>query len=131
MGRMRRRASGVLAVAVMLFSGAGVAGSEEPPQAPSLQEQIQTYETLGTQIAAVRQRLAAASGRQRRPLEAQLQQLQAAQDRAFEAIERVVGPLPPAVRHEPTIPLEDQLRNRHQRDDAVLERDVDRRLPRN
>ncbi|MBI4227283.1 MAG: hypothetical protein HY600_03295 [Candidatus Omnitrophica bacterium] len=124
-------------VALQLASGVrlpAVLAAEEPtaaPAAPSLQEQIHTYETLGQQITELQARLPQARGADRRRLETTLRELQAAQDRAFDAIERVVGPLPPAVRPEPAIPLEDQLRARHRRDDAALERDVDRRLPRN
>lgn len=130
-GTMRVRWWGLVTFVGWLV-GAGVSGADDPaaPSAgPSLQEQIQTYETLDPRIADLQQQLTKARGRTRRHLEDQLRQLQAEQDRAFEAIEQAVGPLPPAIRPELPVPLESALDARHRRDDAVLERDVDRRLP--
>lgn len=113
----------------VVVTGGPVWADEPPPSGPSLQESIQTYETLETRIVELRRQAASARGRARRQLEDQLRQLQAEQDRAFAAIEGAVGPLPPAIRPEPPAPLEGALDARRRRDDAVLERDVDRRLP--
>lgn len=130
-----RRWSWLLVVAGLAMPG--LAGADEPP-APvagpadsSLRALIETYETLGAQIAEAQRQAPKARGRERRRWEADLARLTADQDRVFETIERIVGPLPPAIRHEPAIPLEEALRARQQRDEAILERDVDRRLPRN
>lgn len=110
--------------------------SADPPPSPvetsfSLERLIQDYEAVERDLAKAREALKEAStASERRRIEAWIQELQRRQQELVDALERKAGPLPPAVRDQPALPPEKRLDSQRIRDEAVLEKDVDRRLSR-
>lgn len=117
----------------LVFSSAGVGVAEEPPppQAKShLEQQLDELGLVDRQLAQAREQLASTKNRAlRRQLHARIDELQTQQDRLLLAIEQLVGPLPPVVRPDPPLPLEEDLKARQRHHEAILESDVQRRLP--
>ena len=97
---------------------------------PTLEQRLDALEQLDEELAeAQRQLETSTTTAARRELKARIRELQATQDTLFEELEAIVGPLPPAVRHEPPTQLEQQLEAQQRHYEAILESDVERRLP--
>ncbi len=96
-------------------------------QEASLAQLIEEYEKTEKELLRLREQqkqTRAASETQR--LHAQIQLLEAQQAKRAEALEKIV-PQPPAVLPEKTVPLERVIRLQEKRQDAVLEKNLDRR----
>lgn len=112
-------------LAAMLFSACPVQAEE------SLERLIQEYETAERELGEAKEALKEApTASERRRIGAQIRELQLRQQGLVEALERQAGPLPPAVQDQPAPPPEKRLDSQRIRDEAVLEKDVERRLPR-
>ena len=115
-----------------LFWGAALGWTDEPAEgpAPTLEQRLDALEQLDEELAeAQRQLETSTTASARRQLKARIRELQATQDTLLDELEAIVGPLPPAVRHEPPTQLEQQLEAQQRHHEAILERDVERRLP--
>ncbi|GEM_PF-5321898 len=110
--------------------------SEEPPppaaeESASLERLIQDYEATERELGKAREVLKEEPApSERRRIESWIRELELRQQERVDAIERKAGPLPPAVRDPPTSAPEKRLDSQRIRDEAVLEKDVERRLPR-
>jgi len=120
----------LIAVAVS-SSGVGFAEEPPPPRAKSqLEQQLDELDAVDRQLAQAREQLASTKNRAlRRQLQARIDALQTQQERLLLALEQVVGPLPPVVRPDPPLPLEEDLKAQQRHHEAILESDVQRRLP--
>lgn len=97
----------------------------------SLERLIQDYESVEQDLSKAGEALKeATTASERRRIEARVQELQHRQQELIDALERKAGPSPPAVRDQPALPPERRLESQRVRDEAVLEKDVDRRLSR-
>jgi len=95
----------------------------------SLERLIQDYEAVERDLAKAREALKEAqTASQRRRTLAWIQELQRRQQELVDALEQKTGPLPPAVPDQPALPPEKRLDSQRIRDEAVLEKDVERRL---
>lgn len=109
----------------LLAMGAAPARAEE---ALSLQRQIEAAEKLDGEIAQATEELKKApSPAERSRLEGKIRELQARQEILLDQLEEVVGPLPPRVRRESPIPLEQQLKGLERRHETTLDNDAQRR----
>lgn len=121
----------VLVLATVLgHAAAGYADeAPSPGPAPSLESHLEEYDRLEAALIEARAQLQAVpAGAARRQLQARIRALEQAQDQVVAALEQLVGPLPPAVRPDRPSLLDQQRRSQEQRQDSVLERDVDQRL---
>lgn len=127
---MRRFA--VLIAGSLLCSPLACAEPSPIPDASelSLEKLILEYEAAEKELAQAREALKTApTASERRRIEAWIQRLQQRQQELVEELEKKVGPLPPAVRDQPVLPPEKRMESQRLRDEAVLEKDVERRLP--
>ena len=127
---MSTRAISWLIVVAVSRASLGFAEEPAPPQAKShLEQQLDALDAVDRQLEEANAQLAAATDRAtHRQLQARIDELQAQQERLLLAIEQVVGPLPPTVRPDPPLPLEDDLKAQQRHHEAILESDVQRRL---
>lgn len=96
----------------------------------SLAQLIEAYEGSEKELADLEKRLKESrTTSDARRLQKRIQELKTEQDRMAEALEQKMGPLPPAIRPEKPIPLEQQMKSQEGRHESVLEKDVERRLP--
>lgn len=115
--------------------GAGPAWADEPlgrVDTP-LAQQLEQLAELEKQLTEAQQQLEIATTRSgRRQLKSNIQELQATQDALLDELEvLLLGPQLPAIEieEEPLSSLEQQLNRQQQHHDAILESDVERRLP--
>ena len=128
----------ILFLAVGVLCNRGVCFAEEPVQgkteglATSIGQRMDEIERLDREIAEGTGQLKkpTATPAARRQLQAHIRQLQTKQEQLLQELEKIVGPLPPAVRSEQTTALEQQLKSHERRHESTLESDVQRRLPR-
>ncbi len=100
------------------------------PAAGSLKQRLDQWAQVEDELAALQRALDTATAQEaRRQLKTQISELQTTQEDLLQAIEQLVGPLPPAVRDEPPIALEEQLDAQLQHHEAILESDEESRLP--
>ena len=139
---MRKLSDGRAAIfpallAWFLCVGGGGVCSAQPARTESeegsLAARVDEFERNEKELAAATASLAGGAGGltapERSRLARRVSQLQARQAVLLQELERLAGPLPPAVRRETPSPPEEQQESRRQRDDAILEKDVERRLP--
>lgn len=123
----------VLSLVLLVASSAGaeLAGEPAPPKS-QLEQQLDELDAVDQELAAIQQQLRSPTDAVlRRRLRARLRALRATQEQLLQAIEQVVGPLPPTARPDVRLPLEEQAKARQRHHEALLERDVQRRLPSN
>lgn len=120
----------LLLAAVLGHAAAGYADEAlSPGPAPSLESHLEEYDRLEAALAEARQHLQAATSRaERRRVQARIRELEIAQEQVAAALERLVGPPPPTVRPERPSSLDQQRAAQEQRQETVVERDVDQRL---
>lgn len=124
---MRRAGALIAGVVLALFARPSCAEQvREVPLAALVEEFERSEKELERTKAALAAPGLPASERGR--LQRRMEELQARQAKWIEQIEQAAGPLPPAVRPERNSPVEERMETRRQRDDAVLEKDVERRL---
>ncbi|MBI3333515.1 MAG: hypothetical protein HYZ93_05440 [Candidatus Omnitrophica bacterium] len=98
-------------------------------QAASLQQRIDAIEKSDLELEKLTRELRSAKGpSERRRLEARIQKLKLEQEEMLRALEKILGPQPPAVPSEQPVPLEDQLKLRERRRDTTLDNNAERRL---
>ena len=101
------------------------------PSSPTLEEQLDALDHADAELAAAQEELKTAeAAAQRRALRARIDALRAEQERLVSAIEHIVGPLPPRVQTDRPTLAEQQLDAQQRHHEAMLEHDVERRLPR-
>lgn len=94
----------------------------------TLLETIEAIEKTDAEIAALTKELKnVKTPAQRRQIQAQIEELQREQQKLLAQLEKFIGPLPPTVRKEEPIPLEEQLKARGQRHETTLDNKVDKR----
>lgn len=94
----------------------------------TLLETIEAIEKTDAEIAALTKELKSVkTPAQRRQIQAQIEELQREQQKLLAQLEKFIGPLPPTVRKEEPIPLEEQLKARGQRHETTLDNKVDKR----
>jgi hypothetical protein len=121
----------------IVLAAAGLLEAADPQPAPplsvpTLEQQLDELDRVDADLAAAEQELTTGPApERRRELQARIIALRADQERLVNAIEAIVGPLPPRVAAgEPAAEAqaEAQLERQQRRHDALLERDVERRL---
>lgn len=134
--RLRRR----FLCCLGLFFGVVSPGAAQPEPAPpadskaqrevtSLAALIEAYEKGEVELARAREELEAAEDpSQAGRIKEAIRKREVQQDRLFESIEKIVGPLPPKVAQEQPTSLERQLESQEQRHETILESDVEKRL---
>jgi hypothetical protein len=107
-------------------------GATEPPEDPAgaLEAQLEALAHVDVELAQAQRELETAPESQREALRTRINDLKAGQAALLDELEALAGPLPPAVEPPPPNPLEEHLDAQLRRHDAILESDVDRRLPR-
>lgn len=96
----------------------------------TLLKTIEAAEKTDAQITALTKELKEAkkaSGR--KEIQARIQELQKEQGERLAQLEKMTGPPPPAVRAEPRVLLDDQVKTQDRRQEAVVESHVESRLP--
>ena len=128
---MARIGGGLLLIAI-LGNWAIATAEDLPAQGSDLQQKIEQVEQIDRQLAEHTQQLkgAANNAQERQRIRTRIQELQARQKKLLQEMERMVGPLPPSVGPEPTIPLEQQMESQRRRHETTLESDVSHRLKR-
>lgn len=97
----------------------------------SLEQWILAIESIDRELAGAKKQLKEEkSALNRRKLQVHIDELQQKQERSLQELEQRIGPLPPAVRSERPIPLEQMIKAQERRHEKSLESDVERRLPR-
>jgi len=132
------RVVGVVVISLLCCAGyaeepvPGDVGRAADAGGSALERRLDELDRLDEQLTEAKGQLQAATTRlARRRLQARIRELEAAQERLLNDLERLVGPLPPAVRAEAPLPLEQQRASQERRHETTLESDVDRRLPSN
>lgn len=96
----------------------------------TLLKTIEAAEKTDAQITALTKELKEAKkASQRKEIQARIQELQEEQGERLAQLEKMTGPLPPAVRAEPRVLLDDQVKTQDRRQEAVVESHVETRLP--
>lgn len=118
----------------MLFLSACLLGchlaSAEPEEEPlPLAQIIEEYERNEAELGRLKgQAESAPTTQEAARLRATVGELEARQEELSQALERIVGPLPPTVSHENPVALEQQVDALETRHDATLEKNVEQRL---
>ena len=95
----------------------------------SLEQRISAVESIDRELAEAQKQLKEEkSALNRRKLQVYIQTLQQKQEKYLQELEQIVGPLPPAVRSERSVPLEQLIKSQEKRQEKALETDVERRL---
>jgi len=96
----------------------------------SLERRIAAIESIDKELAEAKKQLKEEkSALNRRQLQVHIEELQRKQEQSLQELEQIVGPLPPAVRSERSVPLEQLIKSQEKRQEKALETDVERRLP--
>ncbi len=96
----------------------------------SLLELVEAYERSEQELVDIEKRLKEPPpAPEARRLQKRIEELKSEQGRLAEILERKMGPLPPAIRPEKPVPLEEEVKSREQRHESVLEKEIERRLP--
>jgi ribonuclease P protein component len=128
---MVHRASLSAVMMAILCNGAFATAEDLPAQGSVLERTIEQVEEVDRELAELTKQLKAIrSATERHRVQDQIRQLQSKQEQLIQELERMVGPLPPSVRSEPEIPLEQQMKARERRHETTLESDVGQRLKR-
>lgn len=101
--------------------------AESPPAHPpaSLERDLDELDRVDRELSDTKRAYAQSrNASTRRQLRQRLEALRAQQERLLTEIERRVGPLPPAVRQDAPIPLEEQLQARQRQHEALLDDNV-------
>lgn len=119
-----------LSVALAVFGLLARPSCAEQVREAPLAALVEEFERSEQEVESARSALAAPGlpGPERGRLQERIGQLQARQAELIDQIERAAGSLAPSVRPEKPSPAEERMETRRQRDDAVLEKDVERRL---
>lgn len=112
------------------YSGAGLqALAQEGPSEGSLAGLIEAFEKTEKELAEAREHLKTArTAAERRRLQGRIKDLEEEQRRLLPELEKLAGPLPPAVRPQPTNPLVDHLEVQRLRNEALQDREAESRL---
>ena len=128
-----RRLKLTLAILVVAILFAGPVWSAEEPapggsESLPLEQQIQEIERIDQVLAGLTQEFKSTqSAPARQKIQEQIRQFQQKQEPLLLELEKTVGPLPPAVRPEKPIPLEQELKAQERRHETTLDSNVERR----
>lgn len=115
----------------LCLMGSRPASAQPADESLPLSRVIEEYERNEVELSRLKGQLESAPTTQEAArLRSRVGELEARQDELVRALEERVGPLPPAVRDEPPVPAEKRLDSQRVRDEAILDKDVERRLPR-
>ena len=119
----------ILALVFCGFLLAATPVRSEGEDPPTLAQVLDEFEHVEKELHMLEQRIPQAIPSERRRLEKQKTDLQQRQETLLDQMEKMVGPLPPAARSDRRRPVEEQLEQGQIRNDAIQERDVEKRLP--
>lgn len=122
--------AGCLILAALGFAGHAMADEPVAPSTAFLEERLNALDQLDADLVEAREQLeSATTGTERRRLKSRIRKLTFTQDDLLYELQAFVGPREIAIEHEPPIALEERIEAQQRRHEAVLERDVEQRLP--